>query len=51
MQFAVRCRVDSSCHTCYKVIQVKRSVDTTHVSRASGAVSLPARFSYFWRFS
>jgi hypothetical protein len=31
--------------------KVKRSTDTTSVSRAAGAALVPVRFSYFWRFS
>jgi len=44
-------RVDAPRLTCYKVIQVKRPADTSSVMRPGAAASLPARFSYFWRFS
>ncbi len=44
-------RLDAPLRTCYNVMQVKRLADTASVKGASGAASLPARFSYFWRFS
>jgi hypothetical protein len=44
-------RLDAPRATCYKVMQVKRLADTTSVKRSGAAASLPARFSYFWRFS
>lgn len=31
--------------------KVKRSADTTSITRATGAALVSARFSYFWRFS
>jgi hypothetical protein len=44
-------RVDAPRPTCYNVMQVKRLADTASVTRSGAAASLPACFSYFWRFS
>jgi len=43
-------RLDAARVTCYKVLRLKRSADTTR-NGCDGSASLPARFSYFWRFN